>query len=106
MPKMTKLRKEARDRPCMVRVPDICTYGGEDTVLAHYRMAGLSGMGQKPDDRFGAWACHACHDAIDGRGVSVYKGIDARGLTRDDLRLLHAEGVFRTQQQLISEGKL
>jgi len=93
----------------MVRVPDICTCGGEDTVLAHYRMAGLSGMGQKPDDIFGAWACHACHDAIDGRGLRVNRsifGFSAPSFTREELRQLHAEGVFRTQQQLRHEGKL
>lgn len=93
----------------MVRVPHVCTSGGEDTVLAHYRLAGLSGVGQKPDDIFGAWACHACHDAIDGRGVrvnaSIYGSVDL-DFSRDDLRLFHAEGVFRTQLQLRKEEKL
>jgi len=98
MPKMTKLRKEAKNRPCMVRVPEICTSGGEDTVLAHYRMAGASGVGMKPPDILGAWCCHACHDAVDGRNT--------KGRDREWLRFLHAEGVLRTLVQLQSEGKI
>lgn len=82
----------------MVGVPGICTGGGEDTVLAHYRHPRLCGMGQKPDDIFGAWACHACHDAIDGRNT--------QGRERDWLRACHADGVMLTQDQLIKEGKL
>jgi hypothetical protein len=95
---MTKLRKAAKGKPCMVRVPGICTGGGEDTVLAHYRMAGACGVGMKPPDVLGAWCCHACHDAVDGR--------NRQGRDYEFLRLCHAEGVFRTQQALIKEGKL
>jgi len=94
----TKLRKEAKGRPCMVRVPEVCTGGGEDTVLAHYRLAGYCGTGLKPDDWMGAWCCYACHDAIDGRNT--------HGIDHTDLRLFHAEGVLRTQQQLKKEGKI
>ena len=65
---------------------------------AHYRMCGLNGVGMKPNDIFGAWACSSCHDAVDGRIKTDY--------SRDDLRLAHAEGVFRTQQILKNEGKL
>ena len=95
---MTNLRKEARGRPCQIRVPGICTGGGEDTVLAHYRLAGASGVGLKPPDLMGAWSCAACHDAVDGRNT--------QGCERDFLRLCHAEGVFRTQRELEREGKL
>jgi hypothetical protein len=95
---MTKLRKAAKGKPCMVRVPGICTGGGEYTVLAHYRMAGACGVGMKPPDVLGAWCCHACHDAVDGR--------NRQGRDYEFLRLCHAEGVFRTQQALIKEGKL
>lgn len=96
---MTKidLRKEAKGRDCQVRLAGICNHNPETTVLAHYRMAGLSGAGQKPNDLFGAWCCHACHDEIDRR---------TRQLDYDEVRLAHAEGVFRTQQILISEGKI
>jgi hypothetical protein len=95
---MSKLRKEARDRPCMVRVPGICTGGGEDTVLAHYRLAGYCGTGIKPPDVLGAWCCHACHDAVDGR--------NSQGRDSEWLRQCHAEGVLRTVAELSKEGKL
>ena len=95
---MSKLRQEARGRACQVRVPGICTGGGDDTVLAHYRLAGHCGIGQKPMNLLGAWACAACHDAVDGR--------NPQGRERDWLRLCHAEGVMRTLAQLHNEDKL
>ncbi len=95
---MSKLRKEARGRDCQIRVPGFCNFNPETTVLTHYRMAGTCGTGIKPDDVQAAWGCSACHDAIDSRKKTEY--------TRDELRLMHAEGVFRTQAILRSEGKL
>lgn len=92
------LRKEARGRECQVRIVGVCNRCTDTVVLAHYRMGGLNGIGQKPDDVFGAWACSACHDAIDSRVKTEYD--------REQLRLFHAEGVFRTQQILKNEGKL
>ncbi len=82
------LRNLARGQPCMVRLPS-CDGGSETTVLAHYRMLPFNGVGIKPPDWLGAWACARCHDAIDGR-----RRIE--GYSRDQVRLAHAEGVFRT----------
>lgn len=95
---MANLRKEARGRECQVRIPGICTGESETVVLAHYTAPWLRGMGSKPDDIFGAYCCVACHNAIDGRVRTSY--------TRESLRLMHAEGVLRTQQILRKEGKL
>ena len=79
----------------MVRIPGICNFNSETTVLAHIRMAGITGAGQKAPDQLGAWACSACHDYIDGRRK------------RDGVPMLeHLEGVMRTQYQLIKEGLL
>jgi hypothetical protein len=89
------LRKAAQGRPCMVRLPDICNHNPETTVLAHIRMAGISGMGIKADDLLGAWACSACHDAIDRRSNT--------DLDRDYVRLAHLEGMARTIAQLRKE---
>ena len=82
------LRKLAKGQPCMIRVPGVCNRNPETTVLAHYRLAGTCGTGIKPPDHLGAWACSACHDAVDGRVRSTW--------SRCELRLMHAEGVFRT----------
>lgn len=90
------LRKSARGRECQVRIPGVCNGNPETSVLAHYRLAGTCGTGCKPDDLQGAIACNCCHDAIDGRTKTEY--------TRDELRLMHAEGVLRTQQIWRDEG--
>ncbi len=63
-------------------------------MLAHYRLAGYTGTGMKPDDyAFGAWACSHCHDAVDGRR-------SLEGHDRKIIRLAHAEGCLRTQAEL------
>lgn len=91
-----KLRKEAKGRGCMVRIPEVCNHNSETVVLAHYRLAGVSGIGMKSPDVLGAWACSACHDAIDRRAHT--------DLDRDYVRLLHLEGMARTIAQLNREG--
>jgi hypothetical protein len=91
------LRKEARGRGCTVRIPGVCNFNSETVVLAHIRLAGISGMGMKSPDLLGAWACSACHDEIDGR---THKS----GLSRDELRLTHYDGMARTIVQLEKEG--
>ena len=98
--KKIDLRKEARGRACMVRLPGICNHNSETVVLAHIRLPGVSGMGIKaPSDLLGAWACSACHDAIDRRATHT-------AMTRDEVRLAHYEGMARTIAQLAKEGKI
>ncbi|RRO02398.1 DUF1364 domain-containing protein [Pectobacterium aquaticum] len=94
---MTNFKKEARGRDCQIRIPGVCNFNPETTVLAHYRLAGTCGTGIKPDDIQGAWACSSCHDEIDRR---------TRHTDTETERLCHAEGVMRTLNILISEGKL
>jgi hypothetical protein len=92
------LRKEAKGRGCMVRIPGVCNHISETVVLAHLRIAGVSGMGLKSPDILGAWACSACHDAVDRR--------NHQDLERDYVRLMHLEGMARTIAQLEKEGLL
>ncbi|MET0332572.1 MAG: DUF1364 domain-containing protein [Dyella sp.] len=91
-PKMTAARRSAAGMPCLVRVPGVCNGRTDTTVLAHYRLSGYSGTGLKPSDAMGAWACSACHDAIDFRTKTEH--------TREALRLMHAEGCLRTQEAI------
>lgn len=93
---MSKLTKLARDRECQVRLP-CCNHNPETTVLAHFRLAGICGIGMKPHDILGAWACSACHDEIDRR---------TRLFPVEIARLAHAEGVVRTINALIKDGNL
>jgi hypothetical protein len=96
------LRKEAQGRECQIRIPSICNGNPETVVLAHLNNKRLFGVGtgQKVPDIFGAWACSACHDAVDGR----YKGYT--DYHYKDMERLHSEGVFRTQSILLEEGKI
>lgn len=89
---MANLRTLARGRPCLVRLP-VCDGGGETTVLAHFRLIGISGMGIKPPDLIGAWACAPCHRLVD---------TDKSFATQ----LAFAHGVFRTQAALLKEGRI
>jgi ferredoxin len=87
------LRKLARGRDCQIRLAGICNHNPETTVLAHYRMAGLSGMGIKSPDVCGAWACSNCHAYVDTH--------------RDDATArAFLEGVLRTLAALQKEGAL
>jgi hypothetical protein len=95
---MSKLRDAARGQPCQIRVPGICSFNPEQTVLAHFRMAGLCGTGMKPLDLIGAHACDPCHSAVDGRAKTAF--------THDQLRLMHLEGMARTLNALHKRGLL
>ncbi|WP_215268099.1 DUF1364 domain-containing protein [Escherichia coli] len=96
---MANLRKEARGRECQVRIYGVCNGNPETTVLAHYRLAGTCGTATKPHDMQSAIACSSCHDLIDGR-------VKTSDYTKEELRLMHAEGVFRTQEIWREEGYL
>lgn len=97
---MSKLRELAEWQQCMIRIPGVCNHDPATTVLAHYRMAGICGTGQKPPDECGAWACSACHDVVDGRRQlpkSLYYGADPTPL-------YFAEAVIRTLHELHKLG--
>ncbi|MGQ5288474.1 DUF1364 domain-containing protein [Pectobacterium actinidiae] len=94
---MINFKEEARARDCQIRIPGVCNFNSETTVLTHYRLAGTCGTGIKPDDRQAAWGCSACHDEVDRR---------TRHIDTEAARLCHAEGVMRTLNILIAEGKL
>ena len=83
----------------MVRIPGICNGDAETTVLAHLNGGG---MGMKRPDTSAAWACSSCHDAIDGR-----RDIGREFGYKDcEIREMFLDGIIRTQEQLIREGKI
>jgi hypothetical protein len=91
---VSKLRKAAKGQMCMVRIPGVCNFNPETTVLAHL---GGAGMGAKSHDMHGAWACSECHALVDGR-------INLAMFPADDLKLMHLQGVIRTQEELLKMG--
>ena len=68
------LRELANGRPCKVRVLG-CDGGGPTTVLAHYRLSGLCGVGMKSPDICGADACGPCHAAVGDRGIELAEAV-------------------------------
>lgn len=76
----------------MVRLPGICSGDPEETVLAHVRLAGISGAGLKSSDVLGAWACSRCHEVTE------------RCKADDAIQRAFYEGVIRTQNELIKYG--
>jgi hypothetical protein len=76
-----------------MRLPMICNWNPETTVLAH---VGKSHMGGKCSDLFAAFACSACHDVIDGRAKSH--------LMQDQIELYKYEAMERTQAIWLKEG--
>ena len=90
-----RLRELARGKPCLLRIPGICNYDPETTVLAHVRIAG-TGMGRKPHDLAGIWACSACHDVLDGRSKHDQ-------YTRTEVRAMALDGLVRTLEAVARE---
>lgn len=90
---MSKLRESAKGQECLVRVPGVCNFNQETTILAHINGAGV---GIKNHDLFGSHCCFACHTWLDG-GYS-------KDHTRDYRDLLHLQGMMRTQQYWLKHG--
>ncbi len=67
-PKMTPIRKAARGQDCTLRIPGVCNYNQETTVLCHspYLSSGR-GMGLKAPDTEACFGCEACHSVLDRR---------------------------------------
>ena len=85
--KISKFRQSAQGKRCLVRIPGVCNFNPETTVLAHI---GGAGMGIKNHDIHGAFCCSSCHDVLDGRVKANF--------TPNDLKLMHFEGIKRTQE--------
>jgi hypothetical protein len=89
---VSKLRQSARGQSCQIRLPGICTYNDEETVLAHVRLAGITGGALKAPDLLGAWACSECHRVTEKEKADDY------------IQRCFLEGVIRTQYALIKLG--
>lgn len=62
------IRNSANGEECHVRLAGTCNGRTDTTVWSHWPgLDGDRGMGLKALDLCGAYACAACHDAVDGR---------------------------------------
>lgn len=76
-----KLRDSAEGMDCTLRLPGICNHDSATVVLAHLPGIGKSNA-SKVSDLHCAFACSACHDAIDRhtyekRGLTAAIVLDA-----------------------------
>jgi hypothetical protein len=98
---MSRIRQSAKGENCAVRIPGVCLHHPETVVFAHANgSAAGKGIGMKCPDLIGAYCCFACHDVYDRRKNPP------QGLTHDDIKLMFADGVFRTQRLLEEKGLL
>lgn len=93
--KSNKLRMSARGKDCALRIPGVCNFNHETTVLAHLP-CGMKGMGMKSPDNMAVFACSSCHDRLDSR--SNGEAID----WHDVLRALAETQTFWISEGLIS----
>ncbi|MDO6718832.1 DUF1364 family protein [Psychrosphaera sp. 1_MG-2023] len=82
-----KLRESARGRECQIRIPGVCNYDTDTTVLAH--VGKNSGMGMKAHDIESAHGCSDCHGVLDGQIQSRF--------SNQELRLFGYEAAERTR---------
>ena len=88
------LRKLARGQECQVRIYGVCNHNPDTVVLAHVRLAGITGAGQKAPDELAAWCCSSCQLITEQRKIDDY------------IQRSFLEGVVRTQYELIKGGYL
>lgn len=92
---MSKITESARGQECQIRLPGVCNFNSETVVWAHANgSAAGKGIGMKSPDILGAYACSACHDAVDGRTT----------IPRREVRLAFWEGHARSVRILLEKG--
>lgn len=89
------IREAARGEECTVQIFGVCVGGTETTVLAHLHDEASFGMGQKADDSSAVFACHGCHDELDGR---------TRKTAGKDLTWYKLRALKRTVRRLIEKS--
>ena len=92
---MSKLTKAARGQECTIQLFPYCTMNVEETVLAHAPSEDKC-MSKKSPDWWGADACYACHQIVDGHRKS--------DIPNDEVYRDHIRGVFRTIKRRIEQG--
>ena len=88
--KQTKITKSARGEDCSLRIPNICNFNPETTVLCHVNTK-YKGVAMKSPDLFALYGCSSCHSALD----SNLEGLEAQWVM---------DAVFETQYKLMEKG--
>jgi hypothetical protein len=86
-----KLRASARGKDCTLRIPSVCSFNPEQTILAHLP-CGHKGAGMKGPDIIAVFACAHCHSFIDGPRRHELTGMD------------YLRALAETQMQWVESG--
>ena len=98
---MSRITESARMEQCQIRIPGVCSHDPETVVFCHANgSAAGKGMWQKSADYLGAYGCYRCHQVVD------HAVKPPNHYTRDDIKLMFAEAIFRTQRILEEKGLL
>jgi hypothetical protein len=97
--KSTPIRQSAKNEECTIRLPMVCNYDQETTVLCHSNeLADGKGMSLKAPDTAAAYGCSACHDVVDGRRPRP------EGLSLELVASLFRDAIAQTQRILKRKG--
>lgn len=100
-PKMTPIRRAARNQQCQLQILGVCNGDPATTVLCHSnQLAAGKGMGLKAPDTEACFGCSSCHDVLDGRAPRP------AGMTMDDLLQAFEYAKKRTHALLTTMGLL
>lgn len=91
---MSALTDYAKGKPCLIRIPAICSGRDDQTVACHVKLTGYHGTALKMLDWFIAFGCMPCHDAVDRRRFRSQ-------LSQERARIYHLEGMIRTQEYIM-----
>lgn len=98
-PKMTPIRRAARDQDCTLQLLGVCNGDPATVVLCHSNsLADGKGMGLKAPDTAACFGCSSCHDVLDGRAPRP------EGMTAADVDSHFRFAVERTHAILRQEG--
>lgn len=103
---LTPIQKSAKDEECTIRLPGVCNFRTDTTVLCHSNeLAHGKGGAMKAPDEHAAYGCCACHDVVDGRAprpdgmsyelmLSIFR--EAQEQTR---RILKRKGLLKAETE-------
>jgi len=94
---VSKFRKSAQGEDCCIRIPGVCSFDPETTVLAHLPF-GQGAMGSKSPDLIATYSCASCHDVLDRRTPIP------DGFTPEEIYIYAWEGHARTLLKFEEKG--
>ncbi|MGE7137921.1 nuclease domain-containing protein [Luteibacter sp. NPDC031894] len=100
-PKMTPLRKSAKDEGCTIQKVGACLYDPKTVALAHLRWLGDCGGSLKPTDLQAVYACTGCNRWTDSPTPAETADRAAYEAERNFYCL---RALVRTQLRMVAKG--